>query len=44
MLKIFRHIFGPDFKKHIAFVITRWETGKKAKKKREKYENGLTEE
>lgn len=34
MLKNFYNIFGPDFKAHIAFVFTRWGTGKKDVKKR----------
>lgn len=42
MLINFRKIFGPNFKNNIAFVFTRWETGKKADKKR-KFEGDLTE-
>lgn len=39
---MFRQIFGNDFKNHVAFVLTRWETGKYAEKQR-KFEGGLTE-
>lgn len=39
MLNNFFYIFGPDFKKHLAFIFTRWDTSKKAIKTRKLMED-----